>query len=475
MEKLLTPDSQGKRQKRILVVDDEEPMRMLIRRIFQADGVVIDTAGNVDDAKRLLMDQVYDVLISDYVFKDDRTGLDLLKFVTEHDPTLPVVMITGEALSALDAVRAMKCGAFDYITKPFEREEFMMIVERAISLGEDKRELVRLRQELQSNFGFQNIVGRSKVMREVFELVQRVAHSAATILIVGESGTGKELVAKAIHHASARKTGPFLAINCGVLPENLLESELFGHEKGAFTGAYKRRKGLFEEASSGTIFLDEIGDITQSVQLKLLRVLQEKEVRPVGGNESIQVDARVICATNVPLEKAIDDGSFRQDLYYRISVVPITIPPLRERREDIPLLVRQFLRKACDVNLRGDMTLSEDAMDMLIHAPWKGNVRELENAIERAVLITDGKVIHKDAFREESMGQIPHAKAENDFESTGGGMLRSKVSSVRERIERENIYRAIKEAGGNKSKAARILGISRGSLYNKIRDLEIDI
>jgi DNA-binding NtrC family response regulator len=352
----------------------------------------------------------------------------------------------------------MREGAYDYLTKPVNNEEIKVVVKKALELHHLTREVERLRDQVEIDADFKNIVGRGRKMRSLFRLIKLVANSNSTILIQGESGTGKELIARAIHYNSPRQAQPFVTIDCGALPETLLESELFGHVKGSFTGAIVNKKGLFEEANGGTLLLDEIGDTTLAFQSKLLRVLQESEIRPVGSNKSVKVDVRVIAATNKDLREGVEKKTFREDLYYRLAVVPVLIPPLRERKEDIPLLVDHFIKKYCEQNRLEPKQVSAQIMKILIDYPWRGNVRELENVIERAVLMSPGSEIRMEALF-----------LDQDAEDEEVDPLRQMTHSATERVEREKIAVAMKKARGNRTQAARLLGISRATLYNKMK------
>src|SRR5210317_450631 len=367
---------------RILIVDDEESMRDFLSIMLHREGYHVDTAIDGKQAITHLRDHSYDLVISD-IKMPRMTGLELLAHIKERTPETVVLMVT--AFSSTDeAVEAMKQGAYDYITKPFKNEEIRLIVKNALERRDLRRENLALKEALGQRFSFDGLIGKSKSMQDVFSMIRKVASSPVKILVTGESGTGKELVARAIHYNSDFREGPFVPINCGAIPENLLESELFGHEKGSFTGAIKQRQGLFESASGGTIFLDEIGELPSLMQVKLLRVLQENEFRRVGGTKDVKADVRVLAATNRHLEESVAARSFREDLYYRFNVIRIDIPPLRQRREDIPVMIDFFWEQF--TGNKGVKVL-EDAMRRLIDYSWPGNVRELENVIERATVL----------------------------------------------------------------------------------------
>jgi DNA-binding NtrC family response regulator len=377
-------------------------------------------------------------------------GMELQGRLKEADPELTVVVMTGYA-SVETAVQALKRGAYDYITKPVDPDELSHLVEKAIEHRQARREVVQLRENLKEIFPASELIGKSPAMKRVFEAIEMVAPTDATVLITGESGTGKEVVARAIHSAGPRRYMPMVTIHCGALTETLLESELFGHERGAFTGAQYRKKGKFEVADGGTVFLDEISDISLKTQTDLLRVLQEKEIVRVGGNQQIKVDFRCVAATNKNLESLVKAGTFRPDLYYRLHVFCIDLPPLRERKDDIPLLVQHFLNKFCMVTNRPAPQVSAEAMDLLLKQDWPGNVRELENAVERALVV--GRA-----------GEIKPADFSFQFQQLEGG-----AGKTLEDVERVHIERILRETEHNLSKSARILDIDRTTLYNKLR------
>lgn len=374
--------------KSILIVDDEPNIRRVLSAVFEKAGYQVYTAENGKKALDIIStEQNLDVVLCDLIMPD-LNGVEVLKTAREINPRLSLIMITAHG-TIKTAVDAMKLGAFDYITKPFDMDEIKLVVKNALERSQLLVENTQLKQELKSRYRFDEIVGNSGKMQEVFKIIERVANSNATVLIRGESGTGKELVARAIHYNSPRASKPFIAVSCAALPETLLESELFGHEKGAFTGAVGQKAGRFELAHQGTLFLDEIPEISPAVQVKLLRALQEREFERVGGTKTVKVDVRLIAATNRDLEQLVADGQFRADLYYRLQVIQIFLPPLRERREDIPALVEHFIAKFNAQNNKNIRYATKEAMDLLMNYSWPGNVRELENAIERAVVLTD--------------------------------------------------------------------------------------
>jgi two-component system response regulator PilR (NtrC family) len=372
----------------LLIVDDETSILDFLSLLFAGDGFAVDTARSAEEARKAVAGKSFDLVLCD-ILMPDGNGLDLLRDIKGASPNTAVVMMTAYT-STKSAIEAMKLGAYDYVSKPFDVEELKILVQKALERAELADENVYLRRELEQKYTFNNIIGRSPKMQAIFGLVERIARTSSTVLIHGESGTGKELIARAIHFASPRAARRFLSINCGAMPENLLESELFGHERGAFTGAVREKKGLFQEADRGTLFLDEIGEMTPTMQVKLLRALQEKVVRKVGGNVEEPVDARVIAATNQDLQGRLAAGEFREDLYYRINVLPIHLPPLRQRREDIPLLVDFFLEKYCGQMDLARRQISVEAMRLLESYDWPGNVRELENIVERALALSQG-------------------------------------------------------------------------------------
>jgi len=375
----------------MLIVDDEASILEFLAMLFESEGFAVETTRSTAEAQRALVGKSFDLVLCD-ILMPDGNGLDLLKEIKSASPNTAVVMMTAYT-STKTAIEAMRLGAYDYVSKPFDVEELKILTQKALERAKLADENVYLRRELEQKYTFNNIIGKSPRMQAIFALIERMARTSSTVLIHGESGTGKELIARAIHFASPRAGRRFLSINCGALPENLLESELFGHERGAFTGAVREKKGLFQEADRGTLFLDEIGELTPPMQVKLLRALQEKTVRKVGGNQEEPVDARVIAATNQNLESRLATGEFREDLFYRINVLPINLPPLRQRREDIPLLVDFFLQKysrQLDLPVR---QISVEAMRLLESYDWPGNVRELENVIERAMALSHAETI----------------------------------------------------------------------------------
>ncbi len=376
---------------RILVVDDEPSMLEFLGLLLREVGYDVSTAGSVTEGRQTFVEGDFDLVLCDIIMPDGN-GLDLLRDIKANSSSTSVIMMTAYT-STKSAIEAMKRGAYDYVSKPFDVEELKVVIQKAIEKTELVDENVYLRRELEGKYQFSNIIGRSRPMQEVFGLVDRIARTNSTVLLEGESGTGKELIARAIHYESPRASKRFLSVNCGALPENLLESELFGHERGAFTGAVKEKKGLFRESHQGTLLLDEISEMTPSMQVKLLRVLQEKKVRSIGGAQEEPVDVRIVAATNQDLLQLTETGEFREDLYYRINVIPIRLPPLRRRRDDIPLLVDFFIKKFSESMGIEPKKISVEAMRTLEGYHWPGNVRELENLIERALALSTAEVV----------------------------------------------------------------------------------
>jgi DNA-binding NtrC family response regulator len=434
---------------RILIVDDEFSVRDSLRRWFQEEGYEVGTAESANDALARLAEREWDLGLVDIKMRGT-DGIELQRRIHELKPDMNVIIMTGYA-SVETAVAALKNGAYDYVTKPLDPDDISNLVRNALSHSETRRENVLLKERLDEAIAPESVmVGQSAAMRKVFEAVETVAPTDATVLITGESGTGKELVARAIHLASSRRYHPLVTIHCGALTETLLESELFGHEKGAFTGAQYRKKGKFEVAEGGTVFLDEIGDITLRTQTDLLRVLQEREITRVGGHQTIKVDFRCIAATNKSLETLIEDGSFRPDLYYRLNVFRIELPPLRDRREDIPPLVDHFIHKYALAMNRRVIGVTPEAMRALQEHDWPGNIRELENAVERAMVIARGDQLGEEHFA---------------FTRRNGAA----AARTLEDIEKAHILRVLDEQGGNQTRAAEILDIDRVTLHNKLK------
>lgn len=446
-----------KKKVKLLVVDDEAIIRESLHDWLTDAGYQVFIAENGPKALELIKKEGLKIVITDLVMPG-MDGIELMKKAKELQPNIEVIIITAYA-SISTAIAAMKEGAFDYIEKPFCPERAELLVKKLADHQELVEENLSLRQKLEDHYHFEDIIAKSSKMQRLIEVIKIVAKTNATVLITGESGTGKELVARAIHSQSHRPNKPFVAVSCAALPESLLESELFGHEKGSFTGAYVQKKGKFEFANGGTLFLDEIGEMSANIQVHLLRVLEEKEFTRVGGNEPIKVDVRVISATNKDLRRAIANGQFREDLYYRLNVVAIELPPLRERKEDIPLLAQHFLSKFALENQKNITEFSPDAIKFLLEYDWPGNIRELENAIERAVILS------KDSFI--TIADLPH----ENLLLTGSALVGKNIKEV----EKNHIMNVLCETGGNYSEAARILGISRMTLYNKVKEFDLHV
>ncbi|HSF40574.1 MAG TPA: sigma-54 dependent transcriptional regulator, partial [Thermoanaerobaculia bacterium] len=437
----------------LLIVDDEASLLDFLSLLFQSESYAVETARSVEEARKSLERSSYDLVLCD-ILMPDGNGLDLLKEIKANGNHTAVIMMTAYT-STKSAIEAMKLGATDYVSKPFDVDELKIVAQKALERAELADENVYLRRELEQKYTFNNIIGKSSRMQAIFSLIERIARTTSTVLVHGESGTGKELIARAIHFASSRASRRFLSINCGALPENLLESELFGHERGAFTGAVRDKKGLFQEADRGTIFLDEIGEMTPSMQVKLLRAIQEKIVRKVGGNEEEPVDVRIIAATNQDLEARIQSGDFREDLYYRINVLPIHLPPLRQRREDIPLLVEFFLQKYCREMDLPPRQISIEAIQMLESYDWPGNVRELENVIERALALSHSETI---TTRDLPVHLLTNRRTHPDLIQLPDEGL--DLEAYLEDIRAQLMVQALERTSGVQTQAAELLGMS---------------
>lgn len=446
----------------ILVVDDEKTHRSMIKTVLSPEGYEIDQAGDGQEAVDAVEEKFYDLILMDIRMKQ-MDGISALKKIKELSPGIPVIIMTAYA-SIDTAVGALKAGANDYLIKPVDIEELKLLVKKNLHHRQLEQENRFLKERLDDQFHFDNIIGTSQQMRSLFDTISLVAPSEATVLITGESGTGKELIANAIHLNSHRRDNSLIKVNCAALPETLLESELFGHEKGAFTGAIARKKGRFEMAHKASIFLDEIGEMPLSTQVKILRVLQEREFEPVGGSHTVKVDIRIIAATNKDLTKEIEAGRFREDLFYRLNVVTLDVAPLRERREDIPLLADFFLKRYVKKNQRLIKGFSPRAMDLLMRYQWPGNARELENVVERAVILA----------REDSItpSEFPNSLQGLDKEDNNSTLL-TPGKSLKE-VERQMIIRTLEEAGGNRTHASEILGISRRTMQLKLKEYGIN-
>ncbi len=444
---------------KILVIDDESLMREFISESLTSQGYDVDSANNGVKALEMMEDETYDLVLTDYKMPKI-TGMDVLKKALEKMPDSKVVIMTAYG-TIEKAVEAMKIGAFDYITKPFGVEEILHLVKRALDFKTLQIENRIMQSELEEKYGYRNIIGESPAMKRVFELIETVSQSKSTVLITGKSGTGKELAARAIHYLSPRKDGPFIKINCAALPSELMESELFGHEKGSFTGANKRYHGRFERANGGTLFLDEISEMSQVLQAKLLRVLQEKEFEPVGSSDTINVDVRIITTTNRDIESEVRDGNFREDLYYRLNVISINMPQLRERKSDISLLATHFLDKYNRENGKAIEGISDEVLESWQEYDWPGNVRELENTVERAVVMCKGKYLELADVASHRTGTVKANPAPFGLPEQAAGMTIAEM-------ERDLILQTLEAQGGNRTTAAEILDISVRTLRNKL-------
>lgn len=472
-ESLSIPSSPG----RILIIDDEADIRESLETLLELEGYTIDTAVNAADGERALARSSYDVVLLDMMMPD-RTGIEFLEDFRKRDTETPIIFITAYG-SVEVAVQALKAGANDYFSKPWDNEKLLLEIGNIIAKARLERENRHLKRALKQRYSFPNIIGKSDRMQKVLDLVTQVAPSRATILVTGETGTGKELIAKAIHANSPRADQPFIAVNSGSLPPELLESTLFGHVKGAFTSAYAAQKGYFEVANGGTIFFDEIGTISSETQTKLLRVIQEREFMPLGSSETIRVDVRLLAATNADLRRLVDEGRFREDLYYRLNVINIQLPPLRDRRSDIPLLVNHFFKKYCEENRKflspqGDPELQfvTEAMQLMMDHSWPGNVRELENAVERAVVLASDPQVPVDVLPE----HILHASGMRVRRDASGGLAPdASLFEVVADFERRKIVEALEAVNWSQTDAAEQLRIPLSTLNQKIKRLEISV
>lgn len=447
----------GKDKHSILIIEDEELMRNILRQLLEDDGYRVFTSDSAENAFDILDSNEVAVTLTD-IRLPGMDGLQLLRQLKAIDSNAIVIVMT--AYSSVDsAISALRKGAFDYITKPFVNEDLLHTVRNAVRTGDLSRENRQLRRALDIRFGDDGIIGKSEALQSVLKIVDKVAATAATVLIQGESGTGKELFAKALHHRSTRSRAPFLALNCGAIPEDLLESELFGHKKGAFTGAHADKKGLFRSADGGTLLLDEIGEMPMSLQVKLLRALEEQAVTPVGASKPDQFDARIVSATNKDLESEVAAGRFREDLFYRLNVVEVNIPPLRDRREDIPLLTRHFVSTTASRQNGEIKQITGEAMTVLLGYGWPGNVRELRNAIERAYLLSGDEI---------DVSSLPPKiddRTRPEFAAAAPGSGRPTLSE----LEKDYVMEVLRDAGNDKSAAALILGIDLSTLYRKLK------
>lgn len=458
---------------RILVIDDKENIRRLLSASLTSDGYEVAEAEDGASGIERFKNTIYDLVITD-VKMPGMDGLEVLEAVKETNPDTAVIVITAFA-DMDDAIRALKRGAADYLRKPFKLEEVRAAVEKALATQRLIVENRLLRREVGEKYKFEQIVAKSRPMREVFDKIQRLAAANSTVLITGETGTGKELVARAIHFNSPRKARPFTVVNCAAIPYTLLESELFGHVKGAFTDAWHDKQGRFEEAEGGTVFLDEISEMNSGTQAKLLRVLQDGEFSRVGENKTRRADVRVLAATNINLTRAMEDGKFRKDLFFRINVLPIHLPPLRERREDIPLLLRHFLDISCRENRLELKNFSPESMNFLIGHDWPGNVRELQNLVERCCLMTKGGEIRlEDLPHELGAAQSADVPLPLFITDESNVSIKNNLSRITEAVEKELILRALEKTGGNKEHAAEMLEVSRRTLFYKLKQYNIN-
>jgi DNA-binding NtrC family response regulator len=451
----------------ILVAEDKESMAQMLKDTLESEGYRVIFAKDGAEGVRYLKESRIDLVLTDLKLPG-KDGIEILRTSKEENQLVPVIIMTAFG-SVETAVKAMKEGAFDFITKPFDIDHLLMLIRRALETQKVLTENILLKDEFASKLGLPRIIGKSGKITEVAQLVQKVALTKTTVLLLGESGTGKELFARAIHNLSQRRNYPFVPINCAAIPKNLLESELFGHEKGAFTGADAKKLGKFELADRGTIFLDEVGDMDFSLQSKLLRAIEESEIERIGGVKTIKVDVRIVAASNRDIEKAVEDKSFREDLYYRLNVFPIQIPPLKERKEDIPLLVEYFINKYCLELKTTQKDISKDALNILMSYHWKGNVRELENTIERAIILCDGDIVtpeHIILTQRSVPGSAEQLLSEGTLEDVAKRALKI--------AETQRIVEALRKTRGNKSKAAEILRVSYKTLLTKIKEYGIE-
>jgi two-component system response regulator PilR (NtrC family) len=455
--------------KRVLVVDDEPSMREFLEIMLVQEGYQVSTASTGEEGVKMYRLTEPDLVLTD-VKMPGMSGLDLIREIHSIDSAVPIIAITAYA-SADDALRAVREGAYDYLSKPFQVEDLRIIIRNALEARRLRRENLDLKRSVEESYRFGDIIGKSPEMLEIFNLVSRVAPSKASVLIIGESGTGKELIAKAIHEWSPRAGRPFVPINCTAMPENLLESEMFGHMRGSFTGAVANKPGLVEAAHTGTLFLDEVGELPLSIQAKLLRFLQEREFRRVGSNEDKKVDVRVITATNKKLEREIEGGNFREDLYYRLNVIRIRLPPLREREEDIPILISHFLKKFAAEQGKEISKVSSLAMRVLCKYGYPGNVRELENIVERCVTLEQSDQLTAENLPPRLAESTGNASNQADAEIPPNGI---DLNRTMETMEKKLIVRAMGMTGGNRSRAARLLGISFRSLRYRLVKLGMD-
>ncbi len=451
------------RNEKILLIDDSLELLENLEKILRAEGFEVDTASDGNSGIKKIEDKYYDLILTDLKMPG-ANGIEVLKFVMQNSPESICIILTGFG-TIKNAVDAIKLGAFDYMTKPIKVEEILLTIEKALEFRNLKRENIQLRNQLRKKYQFKNIIGDSPQMQRIFEIIERVADTDSTILIQGESGTGKELIAKALHYNSYRSQGPFVPVNCAAIPGGLLESELFGHEKGAFTNAIRTRIGRFELANGGTLFLDEIGDMDIQMQSKLLRVLQEREFERIGGMKPIKIDIRLIAATHQDLEELVKQKKFREDLFYRLNVIPIKVPSLRERKSDIPILVNHFIHQFKRSKKKDVNGITEEALSKLMEYDWPGNVRELENTIERMVILTNNKILSIEDLPEKVISQIPKEFFEEIEVLEKGISLEDAVNEFEKRL----IIQALNKTGWIKNKAAQLLNVNRTTLIEKMK------
>jgi DNA-binding NtrC family response regulator len=444
----------------ILIIDDEKSLLDLLTVVFKKEGYTVRSALSAAGGFEVLAKQEVDLVVTD-IKMPGADGMDILRYARENLPELPVILITAYG-SIAQAVEALKAGALDYVVKPFDVEELKIIVGRGLAARRMKQENLLLKRDLKDRYGFEQMIGKSRPMQEIYILIEKVASTDSTVLITGESGTGKEMAARAVHLQGARRDHPFVSINCAALPENLLESELFGHVRGSFTGAVSDKKGMFELAQRGTLFLDEVGEMSPWTQVKLLRALQERKVRRVGGANEIAVDVRIIAATNLDLKKRIADGKFREELFYRLNVISVDMPPLRRRVEDIPILIAHFLQKYCDKMGKKPKRFTPDVVGLLEGYPWPGNIRELENVIERIVAIEDRETVTVNCLPQEIVSPQKKKLETQELFAPGFNLTRHL-----DEITKKYIQEALALTGGSLQKAAPLLGLS----YRTIRYL----
>ncbi len=466
---------------RVLIIDDDETVRDVLQSFLAGKGFEVTLAVDGQSGIDYIKNSSFDIILTDLIMPGI-SGIEILKEISTLNIKTPVLVITAFG-TVQTAVEAMKLGAFEYVTKPFNLDEIMIVINKALNLSKLQKENLMLKMQLMKKYKFEGIVGDSPSMQVVYRLIEQIADTDSTVMILGDSGTGKELIAKTIHYNSSRSQGPFVPLNCAAIPRDLLESELFGHEKGAFTGAINTRIGRFELAQNGTIFLDEVGELDPSLQVKLLRVLQEREFERVGGMKTVKVDVRVLAATNKNLEKLTQEGKFREDLYYRLNVIPLHLPPLRSRPEDIPLLVDHFITEFSKKRKRNPFVFSGDAMKCLLSYHWPGNVRELENLIERLTILVRNDTIQVTDLPEKFYACMPVQSGQDPAPSVSVATSRPAadipetgvdLGSLVSNLEKDLILKALSKSGGVKSKAAQFLGLNRTTLLEKMKKMGIE-